>query len=178
MNDTDDEIDTTAIEEEEWMEHIKGSTDEAIEKLENAKIRCWIKTHEGMKWKLALRIESPPSERWIVKAAEWKPELSSRYKTYRAIGRPRKRWEDDINELLKLEENETENSTESDNKYNNPWIKAAKDRGRWTLLENDYTMTAEERSENHVRHRRNSQSRPARYVNGVRLSDDEVANIT
>ena len=94
------------------------------------------------------------------------------------FGRPRRRWEDNINEFLKLEENETENSTDSDNKYNKSWIKAAKDRGRWTLLENDYTMTAEERFENNARHRRNSQSRPARYVNGVRLSDDEVANTT
>ena len=75
-----------------------------------------------------------------MKAAEWNPELSSRYKTYRAIGRPRRRWEDDINDFLKLEENETENSTESENKS---WIKAAKDSGRWILLEK-YTMTAEE----------------------------------
>ena len=87
----------------------------------------------------------------MVKAAEWNPELSSRYKTYRAIGRARRRWEDDINEFLKLEENETENSTESDNKS---WIKAAKDRGRMILLVKDYTMTAEERSENNARHRR------------------------
>ena len=175
---TDDEIDTTAIEEEEWFEYIKRSTDEAIEKMENAKIRCWIKTHKRMKWRLALRIASLPSERWIVKASEWNPELSSRYKTNRAIGRPRRRWEDDINEFLKLEENETENSTESDNKYNKSWIKTAKDRGRWILLEKDYTMTAEERSENNARQRRNHQIRPARYVNGVRLSDHEVANIT
>ena len=68
----------------------------------------------------------------MVKAAEWNPELSSRYKTYRAIGRPRRRWEDDINEFLELEENETENSTESDNKS---WMKVAKGRGRWILLE-------------------------------------------
>ena len=80
-----------------------------------------------------LRIASLPSERRIVKAAEWNPELSSRYKTYRAIGR--RRWEGDINEVFKLEENETEHSTESDNKCNKLWIKAAKDRGRWTLLE-------------------------------------------
>ena len=32
-NDTDDEIDTTAIEEEEWIEYIKRSTDESIEKI-------------------------------------------------------------------------------------------------------------------------------------------------
>ena len=45
-------------------------------------------------------------------------------------------------------------------------------------LKKDYTMNAEERSENNARQRRNFQSRPARYVNGVRLSEDEVADIT
>ena len=92
--------------------------------------------------------------------------------------RTKKRWEDDINEFLKLEENETENFTESSSQINKTWIKAAKERRKWTLLENDYTMTAEERSGSNARHRRNTQSRPARYVNGVRLSDDEVANIS
>ena len=38
-----------------------------------------------------------------MKAAVWNPEPSSKYRTNRAIGRPRKRWEDDINEFLKLE---------------------------------------------------------------------------
>ena len=133
------------IEEEEWIDYIKRSTDEAMEKMENAKIRCWNKTHKGMKWRLALRTASLPNERWLVKAAEWNPELSSKYKTNRAIGRPRRRWEDDINDFLKLEENETENFIERDNQYKKSWINAAKDRGRWTLLENDYTMTTEER---------------------------------
>ena len=31
-----------------------------------------------MKWKLALRIATSPSERWLKKAAEWNPDLSSR----------------------------------------------------------------------------------------------------
>ena len=118
---------------------------------------------------------SIPSERWVVKAAEWNPELSSKYRTNRTIGRPRRRWEDDINEFLKLGENETENFIESDNQFNKTWNKAAKDRGRWTLLENNHTTTAEERQESNARARSNTQSRPARYVNGVRLSDDEVA---
>ena len=52
------EIVTTTIEEEDWIEYIKRSTDEAIEKMESAKIRCWIKTHKRMKWRLALRIAS------------------------------------------------------------------------------------------------------------------------
>ena len=54
-----------------------------------------------MKWKLALRIATSPSERWLNNAAEWNPDLSSRFRTNRAIGRPRKRWEDDINDFLK-----------------------------------------------------------------------------
>ena len=144
-SETDEEIRTPAIEEEEWIDCMKTRTDEAIEKMKSTNIRCWIKTHKRMKWRLTLRIASLPGERWIVKAAEWNPELISKYKTYRAIGRPRRRWEDEINEFLKLEE--TDMSTENDTKHNSSWIKAAKDRGRCIILENDYTKTAEERSE-------------------------------
>ena len=45
-NDTDEEIDTTEIEEENWIEYIKRSTGEAMEKIKNAKIRCWNKTQK------------------------------------------------------------------------------------------------------------------------------------
>ena len=131
-----------------------------------------------MTWRLALRIATSPSERWLVKAAEWNPELSSKYRTNRAIGRRRKRWEDDINEFLKLEEEVSENFLKEVAQINKTWINKAKDGGRWTLLEDRYTMTAEERHVNNARMRRNNQGRPARDVNGVRLSDEEVANIT
>ena len=42
-NDTEEEIDTTEIEEEDWIDDIKRSTNDAIEKMGNAKIRCWNK---------------------------------------------------------------------------------------------------------------------------------------
>ena len=58
---------------------------------------------QKMKWKLALRIATSPSDRWLRKAADWNPELSTRYRTNRAIGRARKIWEDDINEFLQQE---------------------------------------------------------------------------
>ena len=89
-DDADEEIDTTSIEEEDWIEYIKRSIVEPKEKMESAKIRCWKKTQK-MKWKLALRIATSPSDRWLRKAADWNPELSTRYRTNRAIGRPRKR---------------------------------------------------------------------------------------
>ena len=39
-NDTEEEIDTTDTEEEDWIDFIKRSTNDAIEKMGNAKIRC------------------------------------------------------------------------------------------------------------------------------------------
>ena len=75
---------------------------------------------QKMKWKLALRIATSVCERWLKKAAEWNPDQSSRNKTNRAIGRPRKRWEDDINDFLKqvFEEKENEDPIESSNQSN------------------------------------------------------------
>ena len=159
-------------------DYIKGSTNEVIEKMGNEKIRCWNKTHKKMKWRQTMRIAASPSERWLIKAGEWNPELNSKYRTNRAVGSSRKRWEDDINEFLKLGADETENLTESSNQINKTWINTAEDRGRWALLEGNYTMTSEERRENNARTRRNSHNRPEGYVNGVRLSEEKVANIT
>ena len=95
-----------------------------------------------MKWKLALRIATSPSERWLKKAAEWNPELSSKYKTNRAIGRPRKKWEDDINDFLKqiLEEKESEEPIERRIQNNNNWINTAKDWRKWARREGKYRM--------------------------------------
>ena len=45
-DDADEGIDTTTIEEEDWIEYIKRSTEEAVEKMESAKIRCWNKTQK------------------------------------------------------------------------------------------------------------------------------------
>ena len=88
--DNDEDIDAAEIEEEDWVEYIKRSTIEAIEKMENEKIRCWKMTQRKMKWRLAMRIASSPNERWLIKAAEWNPELSSKYRTNRSNGGPRK----------------------------------------------------------------------------------------
>ena len=45
----DEEIDTTVIEEEDWIEYITRSTEDAIKKMERAKIRCWNRTHHRVK---------------------------------------------------------------------------------------------------------------------------------
>ena len=50
-SDSDEEIDAAEIEEEDWIEYTKRSTNEAMEKMENEKIRCWNMTHRKMKWR-------------------------------------------------------------------------------------------------------------------------------
>ena len=132
-DDADEEIDINVIEEEDWIEYTKRSTEDAMEKMAHAKIRCWNRTNKKNNMEIG-------TERWLKKAAEWNPDLSSRYRTNRAIGRPRKRWEDDINEFLKQEFEENENPIERDNQTNKTWINIAKDRRR-ALLEENYTMT-------------------------------------
>ena len=129
MNDTDEEIDTAEIEEEDWIDYMKRSTDEAMESMKTAKLQCWIKTYRRMKWRLAMRLASLPEERWVMKSAGWNPELSTKYKTYRAVGSPKKRWDDEINDFLSPERTEDEISNVERN--NNEWVKAAKDQEGW-----------------------------------------------
>ena len=45
-SDNDEEVDTTEIEEEDWVDYRQRSTNDAIEKMGNEKIRCWNKTHK------------------------------------------------------------------------------------------------------------------------------------
>ena len=94
MKDTDEDLDTADILEEDWIEHLRRSTDGAMERMRTAKIQCWIKTHRRMKWRLAMRIASFPEERWVMKTAGWNPELTTKYgnlqsrrKTKKKMGR-------------------------------------------------------------------------------------------
>ena len=87
-SDNDEEIDAAEIEEEEWVEYIERSTIEAMEKMEKEKIRCWKMTQRKMKW---MRIALSPSERWLIKAAEWNPELSSKYKDQQTYWQTKKK---------------------------------------------------------------------------------------
>ena len=45
-SDNDEEIDAAETEEEDWVDDIKRSTNEAMEKMGNEKIRCRSKTQK------------------------------------------------------------------------------------------------------------------------------------
>ena len=46
FEDSEKEIDTIEIEKEDWIDYIKRSTADALDKMEHAKIRCWNRTHK------------------------------------------------------------------------------------------------------------------------------------
>ena len=71
----------------------------------------------------------------VKKAEKWNPGLSSGCKGSRAVGRPRKRWEDDINQFFKPEE--TEETKGNDLKNDDTWMqvqKTKKDGKTWEIL--------------------------------------------
>ena len=129
QEDKDEEIDKGEMEEEDWIEYTKRSTKEAQEYMTKTKIPCWIETHRRMKWRMAMRIASLPEDGWSIDIIEWNPALDCTIKTNRLVGRPRKRWEDEVNEYLRPEEPEETRGNALKN--NNTWkLQATKQRER------------------------------------------------
>ena len=114
--------------EEEWIQYIKRSTKEAEEYMK-MKIPCWIETHRRLKWRMASRIPSLPKERWTNKKFDWHPGLDNTIKTRRLVGRPKRRWEDDINEFTRPEEVKEGNRHDLMNNIN--WMTEGKNNKKW-----------------------------------------------
>ena len=135
QEDEDEAIDTTE-KEEDWIEYIKRLTKEAEEHMKKMKIPCWNETHRRLKWRMARRIVSLPEERWTKKIFDWHPGRDDTIKTRSLVGRPKRRWEDDINEFFKPDE------TNGKEKYgltnNNSWMTEAKKYEEWKKKEEKY----------------------------------------
>ena len=133
---TDEYIESADVEEEDNSERRYQSTMVVQEKMRTFNISCWIETQRKLKLRLAMRTASHGKERWTKKTARWNPGLSPTAKAGRSVGRPRKRWEDDINEFGRTDE--TEESKGNDLKNNDTWIWAAKDQKRWNESEKEF----------------------------------------
>ena len=124
QEDADEEIDATEN-EEEWFEYIKRSTREADENMKKHKLKCWIEVHRRQKWRMARRIITLPAKRWNRRVFNWHPGLDTSIKTRRHVGRPRRRWEDDLDEFMKTEEGQDKNIYVLKN--NNSWMEEIED---------------------------------------------------
>ena len=112
---------------EPWVDFIKRATHDAEEKLHRLDIEDWVSAQRRRKWNVAHRIAMQSSDRWSNRAATWNPDLTSNVAA-RPQGRPKKRWHDDINELLK----------ELLNKDTVDRMEVAKDEAAWHRLTTHY----------------------------------------
>ena len=88
-----------------------------------------------------MRTASMPQERWARKATECCTGFQhKKTRTYRAVGRPRKRWEDEVNDILRP--GETGETRGNDTRNNDTWIKIAKDQKSWKQMESEFAMAA------------------------------------
>ena len=100
QEEADEEIDATEN-EEDWVEFIKRSTKDAEEHMKQHKLPCWIEVHRKTKWRMARRIINLPQKRWNKRVFDWQPGVDPTLRTKRSVGRPKRRWEDDLNEFTK-----------------------------------------------------------------------------
>ena len=139
QEEADEEIDATDN-EEDWVTFIKRSTEEAEQHMEKHKIPCWIEVHKRTKWRMARRIITLPQKRWNKRVFEWQPGLDPALRTKRSVGRPKRRWEDDLNEFTRTEEEQDKAQYELKN--NNKWMKEIEDYQEWKKDEEKFSKTS------------------------------------
>ena len=110
QEEADEEIDATEN-EEDWVEFIKRSTKDAEEHMKKHKLPCWIEVHKRTKWRMARRIITLPQKRWNKGVFDWQPGLDTTLRTERSVGRPKRRWEDDLDEFTKQRKDMKKHST-------------------------------------------------------------------
>ena len=135
QEEADEEIDATEN-EEAWIEFIKRSTTEAEEHMEKYKIPCWIELHSRTKWRMAPSIVFLNDKRWNKRVFDWHLGLDTSIRAGRQIGRPKRRWEDDLNEFLKMEG--SQEKTKNDLMNNNSWMAEAKKYKEWKDKEESF----------------------------------------
>ena len=136
QDEADEEIDATEN-EEDCFEFINRSNKEAEEHMEKYKIPCWIEVHRRAKWRMARRIVFLNEKRWNRRVFDWHLGLDTTIRTQRQVGRPKRRWEDDLNEFTKTEE--AQGKAKNDLLNNNSWMNEIKDYKKWKENEEKFS---------------------------------------
>ena len=137
QEEADEEMDATDN-EEEWVEFIKRGTKDAEGHMKKHLLPCWIEVHRRTKWRMARRIITLPQKRWNERVFEWQPGLDPTLCNKRSVGRPKRRWEDDLNEFTKTEEGHEK--AQYDLQNNNSWMNEIQDYHKWKENEEKFSQ--------------------------------------
>ena len=86
---------------------------------------------------MARRIITLPTKRCNRRVFNWHPGLDNSIKARRQVERPKRRWEDDLNEFMKTEEGHEKERY--DLKNNNSWMKEIEDYKKWKENEEKFS---------------------------------------
>ena len=75
------------------------------------------------------RVISLPEKRWTRRVFDWHLGLDKSIRTRRQVGRPKRRWEDDLNEFMNTEDGQEK--AKYDLMNNNSWMNEIKDYKKW-----------------------------------------------
>ena len=100
---------------EPWVEWIKRTTGIAEKEARKVGVADWVGEQRKRKWELAGHMSRRDDGRWSTATLEWEP------KGKRKVGRPEKRWVDEINVFIEDRDLASEGS----------WRQLAADRGEW-----------------------------------------------
>ena len=107
--------------EESWVEYIRRATHICEQLVEKHGSCNWVRLQKTRKWKLAGKTASCIDGRWATRLLTWKPWF--RTCARRRVGRPLKRWDDDIVALA-----------------GGDWPEVARDRLLWDALKEGYIL--------------------------------------
>ena len=100
-NTTHNHDDTTEEKNDEtWVEWIRRATHEAENSMAKIGMKSWLDTQKVMKWKWAYKLANKATDSWALRLAKWSPQLHGDRCRVRKQARPKRRWEDDINQFL------------------------------------------------------------------------------
>jgi hypothetical protein len=105
--------------EEDWVSYIRRATSRCEALATEHAVSDWVIKQRELKWKLAGLTANRNDQRWSTRLLSWTPWF--RVTPKRNVGRPCKRWEDDIM-----------------NYAGGSWTDAAKDKGLWQTLESGF----------------------------------------
>ena len=120
---------------EPWPEFIKRATRIAEDHLTNANLQEWTTLFLRKQWRWAQRIANQSQDRWSRLVTQWQPELDTKRHAQRQQARPRKRWDDDINNYLQARHSNT-NNREPPPEH---WLESAS-KTTWATMEDDYVQ--------------------------------------
>ena len=84
------------VDDESWVEYVRRATHVAEQRCADLGHEAWDGRQRALKRNFAIKLTAGNTEKWSTKLIKWEPWFRSA--SWRRVGRPCKRWSDDLTE--------------------------------------------------------------------------------